>query len=1128
MNYRRNFDARSWQRGTALQKSGAVIDIDYDEDDDALFSFVQGTASKPYAVRIFFEGDSRVESHCSCPVGNQCKHAVAALLEFTDFDPKEFSSGAPKNDLHTLESQAFQSWLARFSATFHAHDADFIEATATHYNDRIRLYSLTGDHPLIAGKLSVGAHLSLLDAQIHANGKLSRGRRHRSNDYFSSADAALTAMDKEVESLANALHQSKHGRWTTGSGQYALQQRLGFTLLDVAIDTGRCFIDKDRTLPVVQGLPRDLTFHWQELDEGHRLESSLDGLTEAWIVPTDPPLWINPHAEPQPEVGLVRTELSGQAVAAALEAPLMPNEQIDELADALDGLQITRPAKPLLLPIPDVPRAALIEQAPTPIIVLQSADDQPFVDSWFVALHMRYASVVLPCHLPSFSREDVERVIDAEGKPVRVQRDLDAEYRYWSEFLMAYPDFYSSKGRTQDLLAEFKASGESKEERFAHYRALVRDKTKLEQEGWEFSVIPPVHAEAKKLNQFDGLIQKSLDGPGWFDVSLGIEVEGVRLDLATLVESYLLRGEGNESLLIEQANGTFIEVPAQVLQPVAQLYEEWGQSPADDGVIRLSRAQALSLDRLNTELENYEGLELNWRGSREPFELADRLRAFMHDNQSTISKDIKPPRGLRAEMRPYQLAGLAWLNTLARHELCGILADDMGLGKTLQTIAHILWLRQSRRLAGPVLVVAPTSLLGNWAREISRFAPRLTVRVWHGADRHEWPLNDPSMSADVVVTSYGLARRDRDILAEHSFDFLVLDEAQQIRNAQASTTRAIKSLPIERRLSISGTPLENHLGELWSQFDFLMPGLLRDATRFNRHFRVPIEKQGDTEKRARLAAAISPFVLRRRKEMVAKDLPAKTDILRDVHFDKAQSELYETIRVTMQDRVRKALQAKGVAQSHVTVLDALLKLRQLCCHPELVKLPSAKKVKTSAKTTALLDMLDELIAEGRRVLVFSSFTSMLSIIERELEARNHQWVKLTGSTRKRDEAIDAFQNGDVPLFLISLKAGGTGLNLTAADTVIHYDPWWNPAAEEQASARAHRIGQNKPVFVYRLVVADTVEQRILGLQESKRELATAMVDAHSGVNNSEETDANANQGGLAQLTAAETLSLFDE
>jgi SNF2 family DNA or RNA helicase len=452
--------------------------------------------------------------------------------------------------------------------------------------------------------------------------------------------------------------------------------------------------------------------------------------------------------------------------------------------------------------------------------------------------------------------------------------------------------------------------------------------------------------------------------------------------------------------------------------------------------------------------------------------------------------EVLVPETLRASLRPYQQQGLNWLQFLRQHGLGGILADDMGLGKTLQTLAHVLVEKEAGRLTHPALIVAPVSLMGNWRREAERFTPGLRTLVLHGKERHE--SADQMGTHDLVIAPYSLLQRDRDRWLEQPWHLVVLDEAQNIKNASTHAAQVVGELQTRHRLCLSGTPMENHLGELWSLFHFLMPGFLGSQARFKDLFRNPIEKLGDAERLDQLRRRITPFMLRRTKRAVATELPDKIESISSVELSGKQADLYETIRLTTEKAVRDALANKGLAKSQIQILDALLKLRQVCCDPRLLPLDSAKKIKQSAKLEHLMTLLPEMLAEGRRVLLFSSFTSMLTLIEDELKARGIAWAKLTGQSQKRDEIIERFTSGAVPLFLISLKAGGVGLNLPQADTVIHYDPWWNPAAENQATDRAHRIGQKNQVFVYKLVAQGTIEERILALQERKAALAESM------------------------------------
>ena len=453
-----------------------------------------------------------------------------------------------------------------------------------------------------------------------------------------------------------------------------------------------------------------------------------------------------------------------------------------------------------------------------------------------------------------------------------------------------------------------------------------------------------------------------------------------------------------------------------------------------------------------------------------------------------------PPADFAAELRAYQADGLSWLSFLRDVGLGGILADDMGLGKTVQALALIAAEKSEGRLDRPALVIAPTSLMANWRLEAEKFAPNLKVLTLHGLDRKE--RFAAIGVSDLVLTTYPLIGRDKDVLKAESWSLLFLDEAQTVKNPDAATTRLIRELTARQRFALTGTPLENHLGELWSLFNVVSPGFLGDRAWFSHAFRTPIEKRGDTERARHLARRVKPFLLRRTKNQVASELPPKTEIVERIEMEREQRDIYESIRLAMHAKVRAAIAAKGLNRSRIVVLDALLKIRQACCDPRLLKLPAKHVAKAkSAKLERLDELLDELIDEDRRILIFSQFTSMLDLIRPRLDAKKLGYSLLTGDTRDRPKEIQAFQSGEKKIFLISLKAGGVGLNLTAADTVILYDPWWNPAVEEQAIDRAHRIGQDKPVFVHKLVIAATIEEKMEEMKARKRQLAESLFDA---------------------------------
>ena len=463
---------------------------------------------------------------------------------------------------------------------------------------------------------------------------------------------------------------------------------------------------------------------------------------------------------------------------------------------------------------------------------------------------------------------------------------------------------------------------------------------------------------------------------------------------------------------------------------------------------------------------------------------------------------MREPLGFKGELREYQREGLAWFGFLRELGLGGCLADDMGLGKTVQVLAMLEARRAEgdRGARGPSLVVAPRSLIFNWIEEARRFAPELKVIDYTGAERKE--RLQALGSAGLVVTTYGTMRRDVLELKDQRFDYVVLDEAQAIKNAGSQSAKAARLLSADHRLALSGTPIENHLGELWSLFEFLNPGMLGRSSAF-KAFALdrgedPDESQGAGGRLEAIARALRPFFLRRTKNEVLDDLPEKTEQTIVCELDKKERRRY----VELRDHYRAALLGResevGVAHMKIQVLEALLRLRQSACHPGLIE-PELASI-GSAKLDALIPRLEEAAAEGHKALVFSQFTKFLAIVRSRLDAAGLTYEYLDGRTRNRQERVERFQSDpDCPLFLVSLKAGGHGLNLTAADYVFLLDPWWNPAVEAQAIDRAHRIGRTRPVFAYRLIARDTVEEKVLELQERKRELAQTLLNAGSGV-----------------------------
>ncbi|MGQ0816123.1 MAG: DEAD/DEAH box helicase [Gemmatimonadota bacterium] len=563
-------------------------------------------------------------------------------------------------------------------------------------------------------------------------------------------------------------------------------------------------------------------------------------------------------------------------------------------------------------------------------------------------------------------------------------------------------------------------------------------------------------------------------GIDWFELDGTVEFDDQRAGLVELLAA-LRRGEKTVRL----GDGSYGLLPAEWLQRYASI-AGLGTAAESDATLRFTRAQAGLLDALVATLPDIR---------------IDETFARIRDELGSFER-VRPqaaPVGFHGKLRHYQQEAIGWFSFLRRFGLGGCLADDMGLGKTVQVLALLEQRRQEGK--GPSLVVVPKSLVFNWLREADRFTPELRVRDYSGTQRRQAPLR--SADFDLLVTTYGTLRRDAPELREIEFDYAIIDEAQAIKNAATASAKATRLLNARHRLALSGTPIENHLGELWSLFEFLNPGMLGAAPAFAQ-FRGGSATAPNPESRALLARALKPFLLRRTKDQVAPELPPRIEQTLVVELEREQRALYDSLR----DHYRAALLGRidqvGIKRAKIQILEALLRLRQAACHPGLID--QKRGAAGSAKLDVLLEQVEEVIAEGHKALVFSQFTSFLALVRQRLDARGVRYEYLDGRTRDRQARVDRFQSDDAcPLFLISLRAGGQGLNLTAADYVFVLDPWWNPAVEAQAIDRTHRIGQDKRVIALRLIARDTVEEKVLALQQTKRELADAILGEESSL-----------------------------
>ncbi|MDX9886774.1 DEAD/DEAH box helicase [Thauera sp.] len=1037
-------------------------------DGSSVSALVKGRQRTPYDVLadVIDKGERpTLVSECTCPMGYDCKHVAAMMLLLLH---QRRRPDRPREQV--------LAWVEGFR-----HAATALSPTAGRTRKpaasvHALRYVIEADG--YNGDLRVACYKVRLDQ----HGQI------RQRESWSNIERALQAPpafvdETDLEILRLLWAHRPRGRAVTGDG-LPLDGRNSVELMIKLLASERMHLASLATPILRAGEPRVGTPDWTLTADGLRAPVLRVEPAAERILPLLPPWYVDTAKS---EAGPITLEVPAELVQRLLWLPPLTQAESELVAATLTEVAPT-------LPVPTQRGEPPIEVGGVPVPVLRLAT-LPVHHVRFRS-YAAYGTYEFDFALLAFRYGPVTveagdgRLFHplADGRSARLTRDEGAE-RAAAQKLTAVGFTRVPLGAVQASFGMLppEALGLASE---AAWPGFMSDTLPaLREEGWVVEFPNDFRHHAIDIDELMLDIDEGEDG--WLGLSPGIEVDGKALPLAPLLSGLFaqdarwLSGRlddiaDNEALILEDDTLGRLRISAARLKPLVRALVDLFDRPDQD--LRLSKLDATRLA----------DLDLPGRGSARVAEIAARLR-----NAEGIQA-VTTPKGFRAELRPYQLEGLAWLQHLVRHDLAGILADDMGLGKTAQALAHLLTEKQAGRLDVPALVILPTSLVFNWQAEAERFAPDLKVLNLHGSDRHarfdELDAGDASgEKVDVALTTYPLLWRDAEALQAREWSLLILDEAQTVKNAASKAAQVIRRLKARHRLGLTGTPLENHLGELWAQFDFLLPGFLGTHKQFTQTWRTPIEKHGDSVRRDLLAARLRPFILRRRKEDVATELPPKTIIVRSVGLEGSQRDLYETVRAAMDEKVRAEIAGKGFARSQIVILDALLKLRQVCCDPRLLKSPAAARVKERAKLDMLMDMLPELIDEGRRILLFSQFTSMLSLIAAELDRAKIGWVALTGDTRDRRIPVEDFQKGRVPVFLISLKAGGVGLNLTAADTVIHYDPWWNPAAENQATDRAHRIGQDKPVFVFKLVCAGSIEEKILALQEKKAALAESVL-----------------------------------
>lgn len=1110
----RGFDRRTLGRARGYLSPKHLLEMDVVEAMDSVlvYAVFRGNHGTDYDTFVSFQKSTRngwsVGSDCDCPVGNACKHAAAILITITS----GLEGAGPKGSVFLPKNQ-LEQWLETVKqATSDPPPAP----SRKKKNANFLAYCLRPPSVHYERRFSLSLHV----------GRFLKSGEVRINDHSrAAADPAKPAKYMAPEDLLPATLYAQLARQTYQTNGVFLEGPQGSLLLQKALETGRLFDLADRNDPkfILRGEVISPEPIWQTGPDGSSTPGFAPPLSDALaFIDCAPPFALLPLAgEEKLTLHELKTEqYSFELLKAWRSGPTLGPKEMATVAKHFKKESPT-------LPAPVAPKTKTLgKKKPTIHLHLHRANPfahgghhlsgkpEPIIGTLTFQYHGHEFTPDLsvePSGKATFTAATKDSLYTIP-RDTAFERDtvllLVREHAFVPASVI---DERIAPNHRSALLPHTPPSGwDAAAADFLH-----RSVPQLEREGWHITVADEARFEVHHIGheQWEtGLTEDHDQGIDWFRFSASyLTPEGEKQPLLPLLSTFLKTldfavlgdsfdeqlsdlGEDHETLLKDPDDPqTFLAFPTTRLLRLAKtLHDLFGTHSPEEPLHRLQAAT------LADELEMDSSQTLKDLAS-----LGHRLHHLSELPQPKI------PKALQATLRDYQLEGFHWMQFLARHSLHGILADDMGLGKTIQTLAHLQAEVSGRRTQKtPSLVIAPTSVVGNWRAEAKKFTPKLKTLLLHGPDRHDDFPRIPEVH--LVITSYALLVRDFDLLKEQDFHLLILDEAQYIKNPVSKVSQRVCKLKARHRLSLSGTPLENHLGELWSQMRFLMPGLLGSSETFRQKFRTPIEKHQDARARLNLSSRVAPLILRRTKEAVATELPPKTEILHRIPLNKGQVDLYETLRAAMDDRIRDAIADKGLAKSQIIVLDALLKLRQICCHPQLLNIPAAQQIKNSAKLDFLTnDLLPTLLEEGRRILLFSTFTSMLALIEEHLKKKKIAFSKITGATTNRQAEIDRFQNGEQPIFLISLKAGGTGLNLTAADTVIHYDPWWNPAAENQATDRAYRIGQDKPVFVHKLISEGTIEERIVQLQSQKTKLVEALLSEEtSKLNLDKETLAN--------------------
>ncbi|MEM0951823.1 MAG: SNF2-related protein [Cyanobacteria bacterium P01_H01_bin.74] len=1031
----------SWRRGYNYFKENQLTFIDLDMI--GVRATVKGKFKEAYTIQLKFKGD-RVEPVCDCPLEDKwCKHAIAVALEAVKQNHWEIYYDLPltEDNLEQVPIEYCQGAYRFMIKPDKHHKPKHVGVRVEYRKHHKIVHNIESTLKKTLEAIQQKEDASVSDAEKNEIRLLQflviQTKNKPDNGWFS---VPLSEADQLFKLLAQVEEVCN-----------ANNKRLYFTIEPLFLMVS---VNISNTGSVM------LALHWinqspfdaYPLDEVTLFGKNVPwGIRETTVYPLSNKLSDLPNYMTRNTFTDIKDSDGGKFIYE--ELPKLQKIVDMDLADIVNQLKLTK-----LKPTPHI-SAELLDEATLKMRVT--------VDFYYGDTKVPFNKKAPDTPYVSVSKKEGKKQKDAEV--YWIKRDIAEEAKIYQSLLDAGLEVL----QTNHLFAEG-------DHAIDFYNYFLPEKTNQTVNPWQAKY-------AKNL-----VILKSSSHP--------LHLRG-KLEFSNTVDQFIL----SIDCTIGELTIALDEVQRHLMQGKKYFFKK------DVGYIEVPLAEILhfiktleffdaeTLEKDLYQIQTYRaGLIAELLDQGIQMEMSEKFQKFWEVISSQQAMDdIAIPEAVTADLRPYQKAGFNWLCFLYIYGLNGILADDMGLGKTLQTLVLLQYAKETDGQM-PSLIVCPTSVVYNWINEINKFTPNLTVVNLTGSDRYN--QYKKVKTADAIITSYSLLRRDIRSLKEYPFRYVILDESQNIKNFTSQTANASKTLQSSHRLALSGTPVENRLMELWSVFDFLMPGFLYMPEDFRFRYVTPIEERGNRDAERRLKKQVFPFMLRRLKQDVAKDLPPKIESVQYCQLTDSQRELYLDFLDKTREEVFANVAEKGIKGSTNSIFAALIRLRQICCHPRLLGEDLSGGLVESGKFDALKEMLTDVMAKGHRILLFSQFVEMLKIIRSWLEVKGVKHEFLTGESRDRHIMVDRFNNDpSIPIFLMSLKAGGTGLNLTGADYVIHYDPWWNPAAEDQASDRAHRIGQKRTVFVYRLITKGTVEEKILKLQDRKRDLVDSIIAADRSV-----------------------------